>query len=776
MKKRFARILSLGLAVVMCASTVAYAEAVTESTTEAEAATEAAREVTEDGDTPLVVGYDQFSQKFSPFFATTSYDMDIASLTNPALLTLDRAGEIVYNGIEGETREYNGTDYTYYGMADLAVEKGDTETVYDIKLREDMRWSDGEPVTADDVIFTYYVLLDNDYDGATTLASTPIKGLQNYQTNSTAGSEVSDEDIAAALEEKPDELKAALTEQVIKPLLASELEWCADALADYGESFGVETAEGLFAALYAMDVEDDFDGFAAGKDADALVDEVAAMYDGDYVTLATNYGDPAYLDEGATGAARQYLVDAKKANGEGEDVASVEGIEKVNDYEVKITTDGFATNTIYQIGVQVAPLHYYGDASLYDYENNSFGFTRGDLSIVREKTTEPMGCGPYKFVKYDNRIVYMEANDDYFLGAPKIKHIQFKETSESDKIPGVQQGTIDLSQPSGSKNNFDQIKEINGNDDLNGDILTTVRTDFLGYGYVGINADIVKIGEKDSEESKNLRKAIATVLCAYRDVNINTYYGDAATVINYPISSVSWASPQKSDDGYEVAFSTDVNGEPIYTEDMSVEMMYEAAKTAALGYFEAAGYTVEDGKVTAAPEGASMQIECMIPGGGEGDHPTYGILTDTKEALGELGFDLEINDLSDANVLWDSLDANTAEMWCAAWGATADPDMYQVYHSDNVTGKGTGSNHYMLEDADLDQMIMDARTSEDQEYRKGLYKECLNIILDWGVELPIYQRQEATLASTQRVNVDTMVKDQSPYYGWMSEIQNLELN
>ena len=59
---------------------------------------------------------------------------------------------------------------------------------------------------------------------------------------------------------------------------------------------------------------------------------------------------------------------------------------------------------IYQLGVAIAPLHYYGDESKYDYENNQFGFERGDLSGVQAKTAEPMGAGPYKFVKYEIRL------------------------------------------------------------------------------------------------------------------------------------------------------------------------------------------------------------------------------------------------------------------------------------------------------------------------------------------------------------------------------------
>ena len=41
---------------------------------------------------------------------------------------------------------------------------------------------------------------------------------------------------------------------------------------------------------------------------------------------------------------------------------------------------------------------------------------------------------------------------------------------------------------------------------------------------------------------------------------------------------------------------------------MSTEEKYEAAAQAALGFFEAAGYTVEDGKLTAAPEGAKAWL------------------------------------------------------------------------------------------------------------------------------------------------------------------------
>ena len=106
--------------------------------------------------TPLVVAYQDFSQKFSPFFGDTGYDMDVAAMTQISLMTTDRVGAIVFNAIDGETHSYNGVDYLYKGAADIDVdydEASDT-TKYTARLRVGMKFSDGEPVTADDVIFT----------------------------------------------------------------------------------------------------------------------------------------------------------------------------------------------------------------------------------------------------------------------------------------------------------------------------------------------------------------------------------------------------------------------------------------------------------------------------------------------------------------------------------------------------------------------------------------------------------------------------------------------
>lgn len=343
-------------------------------------------------------------------------------------------------------------------------------------------------------------------------------------------------------------------------------------------------------------------------------------------------------------------------------------------------------------------------------------------------------------------------------------------------VTGVQAGTLDVSQPSYSMEVETQIKEINGNDSTTGDVLSTFLHDFRGYGYIAAAAGNVCVnGEPASDASKALRKALFTVISAYRDSGVASYYGDTASVLNYPISTSSWASPNETDPGYEVCYSTDASGNPLYTADMSEEDRYAAALQGALTWFEAAGFTVSDGKVTAAPEGVKLNAEgvpsfqCNIGGGGQGDHPTFMILQEAKEAFASIGIDFIVNDIANSADLFASYQSGAAEMWCAAWQSTADPDMYQLYHSKGST------NYYQIDDADLDELIEAGRQTLDTESRKPIYKEAMDIILDWGVELPVYQRAECTLVSSERVNVDSVVKDQTPYWTWKDEIEKLEL-
>ena len=50
-----------------------------------------------------------------------------------------------------------------------------------------------------------------------------------------------------------------------------------------------------------------------------------------------------------------------------------------------------------------------------------------------------------------------------------------------------------------------------------------------------------------------------------------------------------------------------------------------------------------------------------------------------------------------------------------------------------------------------------------------------DIILDWAVEVPLYQRKDALILSSLRVNPDTIVPDITAYYTWLNNLYLLEV-
>ena len=763
------RLLSLLIAIVMLLSMAAFASA----------------ETADDAASTIVYGTAPFGMKFSPFFATTAYDMEVVDLFTPGLLAADRGGNIIRNGIEGETVEYNGTEYTYYGMGNVEIVQNDDGTVdYNLTMRDDIVFSDGEPANIDDVIFSLYVLADPTYDGGNTYYALPIEGMAEYYNAMAplasllieAGPDNTDfsgwdEDTQTAFWADIDTAGAQFAQEII--------DYC---VADYADDYGsdidatgdeIRADEGL-QVQFGM-VEWGFGDF--WTEGATAADYWAAMceaYEGDVMSISDV--------ESAGSSLFDFIEDYGEKYGygvaAGDAVDHISGVIRTGDYSMTIHMTEYDATAIYNMSIPVAPLHYYGDPALYDYENNSFGFPKGDLSIVRSKTTQPLGCGPYIFDNYNNGVVTMKANPYYFQGEPVAKTLLMQEVpTDSDYIPGIVTGTLDLAQPSISADAVAALEDANGGE-LTGDVLTTYLVDYRGYGYLAINADRMFVGDDpSSEESKALRKGFMTMLAVYRDTVINSYYGDRAAVIQYPISNTSWAAPRPTDEGYQNCYSTTVDGAPIYDASMNDEQKYEAALVAAIDYFKAAGYAWDDASstFTAAPEGAALTYEAMIPGGGVQDHPAYGIAVAASEALATIGITLQVSDVGTST--WNNaLEAHTFDMIAGAWQATADPDMTQVYHSTNAHGNGTNSNHYSIDDADLDALIEAGRASADNDFRKATYKSAMEIILDWGVELPLYQRKDCTVVSTERIDTDTMPKDMTPYWGWYAEIETLTPN
>ncbi|MDF0728616.1 peptide-binding protein [Cytobacillus sp. S13-E01] len=95
----------------------------------------------------IIVGSIGAPTLFNPLYSTDAASSDIEGF--------------IYNGLVSGDTEFNPVN-------DLAsdVQMSEDGLTWTIKLRDDVKWHDGEQFTADDVVFTYNIPLNEDYDGA----------------------------------------------------------------------------------------------------------------------------------------------------------------------------------------------------------------------------------------------------------------------------------------------------------------------------------------------------------------------------------------------------------------------------------------------------------------------------------------------------------------------------------------------------------------------------------------------------------------------------------
>ncbi len=124
---------------------------------------------------------------FNPFFATSGNDSTIVSMTQIGMIT---------TGYE------NGEVTVAYGdneavvVKDYMVQHNDSNdtTVYTFVLKNNIKFSDGHPLTMEDVLFNMYVYLDPVYTGSSTMYSTDIVGLKDYRTQELGSSSSNTDD------------------------------------------------------------------------------------------------------------------------------------------------------------------------------------------------------------------------------------------------------------------------------------------------------------------------------------------------------------------------------------------------------------------------------------------------------------------------------------------------------------------------------------------------------------------------------------------------------
>ncbi len=133
----------------------------------------------------FVIMTDQLDGLFNPFFSTSAADGTIVAMT--------QIGMLASKYVNGEVEVAYGDNEAVVVKDYDIVENADDTTTYTFVLKNGILFSDGHPLTMEDVLFNYYVYLDPVYTGSNTLYSTDIVGLSEYRTQ-TVGSASGDSD------------------------------------------------------------------------------------------------------------------------------------------------------------------------------------------------------------------------------------------------------------------------------------------------------------------------------------------------------------------------------------------------------------------------------------------------------------------------------------------------------------------------------------------------------------------------------------------------------
>lgn len=138
----------------------------------------------------FVIMTEQLDGLFNPFFYTSANDGTIVSMTQIGMLGAKYENgqiEVAY----GENEAVVTKDYDI-------VENDDGTVTYRFVLKNGIKFSDGQSLTMEDVLFNYYVYLDPVYTGSNTLYSTDIIGLSDYRTQTiSSGSGNEDDNISS---------------------------------------------------------------------------------------------------------------------------------------------------------------------------------------------------------------------------------------------------------------------------------------------------------------------------------------------------------------------------------------------------------------------------------------------------------------------------------------------------------------------------------------------------------------------------------------------------
>lgn len=251
--------------------------------------------------------------------------------------------------------------------------------------------------------------------------------------------------------------------------------------------------------------------------------------------------------------------------------------------------------------------------------------------------------------------------------------------------------------------------------------------------YLGFNLSARGTADPDTPHAilgdRNVRLAIANAI--NRSPIVNQLLYGKTTVATSPIG-LGWAAPK----GLSL---------PAYSPARARNLLQQA------------GWVPGSGGIR-TKNGVRLSLEITTPAGSQLREQSQQIL---QQQLKAVGIELNIRNVPAATLFgnWQEngkLKKGDFDIVMDTWGADFDPDAFlsTLFSSDQIptaANNGEGWNFFRLRDARLDRAIVNARSTLNQDLRKGYYRVAVQRILAGLVYIPLYNRAELN-AFRSRVN------------------------
>ncbi len=259
---------------------------------------------------PLVFSVQELDNVFNPFFGSSGYDIEITGNTQISMLSADGSGEVACGATEPSVVMDYSQIITYTdesGTNTYDPNKGETPdlggqnpedipedmyyTTYRFLIKNNIKFSDGTPLTIKDVLFNMYVYLDPTYSGSSTMYSTDIKGLTAYRTqdpNANPETERLDDSLAMTrAKERLDTIRNAYsTTTETKTAARSMLD--SGTTNDYGKTRKDQMFEDIedVRNMFWEEITSDYSNAEASVENYKLTGEIDTLYPGENFTEA----------------------------------------------------------------------------------------------------------------------------------------------------------------------------------------------------------------------------------------------------------------------------------------------------------------------------------------------------------------------------------------------------------------------------------------------------------------------------------------------------------